>query len=100
MRYAALLIILLATSCQHHRVDEVCRHAVLSQYAAAVEQWGPNNVEIWRLTSDSKTYTYHAQVKVRPGGPGTAWAWLPNYKRITYTSAYPQGSCRPIKKLK
>ena len=66
----------------------VCRHEVLAQEAAAVEKYGRDNVQVWRLKNpvDSQ-YKYHAQVKVRVNG---TWFWVPNYPRTYQLKRTPQ----------
>jgi hypothetical protein len=99
IRLTAIALCLVLLGCRG--VDEKCRHRVLSQYAAAVEQYGPENAEIWRMqNADPKPYLYHAQVRVRPEGPGTSWFWLPNQPITEFLSKDPQKGCKPLTKIK
>ena len=100
MKPMILIACLLLTGCQTP-VKELCRHRVKSQHAAAVEKYGKENVQIWRLkNADQSTYRYHAQVSVRPNGVGTPWRWLPNRCIVEYLSDTPQAGCTPFERMK
>ena len=104
-----LALALLVTLCgciTVHTVHEKCRHRVWGQYSAAVEQYGKDNVEVWILKLPKPVkrwdglHTHHAQVKVRPLGPGTQWKWLPNRWVKEMLLDYPQFGCVPVKRIK
>lgn len=100
MKYLTIIALLLLTGCGD-TLPELCRHIVLSQHAAAVEKYGAENVETWRLkNSNPKPYKYHAQVKVRPGGPDSQWFWIPNQQREEFLHKCPQKGCTPYERIK
>ena len=95
MRCTALLIIALTCSCQTQTTK--CVDLAEAQYNEIVRRAGKDNAQLWRLTSDHPSYTYHLQAKERRDG---IWYWVPNHFYTVQLSIRPQGKCKPIKQLK
>ncbi len=69
MRYLILTIALL-TGCA--TIKPLCRHEVLSQYAACMEQG--YETEIWHMRNTApSTHKYHVAVRIKKDG---RWQWL------------------------
>jgi len=106
MKYLLITLCLLTASCSSPSVTERCTERAVSQYLAAVRQYGFENAQLWQLELDKPvrtkqgTFTHHLQAKVRPGGPETQWKWLDNHWITTYVSTRPQPGCTPCKRLK
>ena len=98
-----LPFLLVLCSCQMHTADMLCRHIVLAQYAACVEKYGKDNVEIWRMKLDKpvkigkNTYRYHAQVRVVIDGKVN---WAHNEPTTIFLYPSPQEGCEPYKRIK
>ena len=93
MKYLALIFLL--AGCQTQTTK--CLDIAEAQYNEIVRRSGKENAQLWRLSSDSPSYTYHLQAKERRNG---AWYWIPNNFYTVALSDAPQGRCKPLKRLK
>ena len=85
MKLLAILTALTLAGCATTRQEALCRHIVLSQYAAFTD--AGYEAEIWHLNNTNPTESkYHAAVRVKVIG---RWLWV-EQQATTYTTTTQQ----------
>jgi len=98
MKTLAILACLFLASCSTTARRPLCRHIVLSQYAAFVD--AGYEAEIWHMENRNPAqaggFKYHAAVRIKKGGQ---WQWVQQPQIFfTTTTKRPQGT-KLLKKL-